>query len=148
MSWLFLNCSLNLNTHQYYDKYLKLKWNTSVFVHNLKGIANLKRTIKKNPKNNSYILGRGTTKFLIIHAKNIKLYHTAELCKPCHNLRDAQKSCTNKYSALQGSWIIWRCKTFASQRFLDTNHLKIQTYKFLGKWQRNKKGILKSYQMN
>lgn len=70
---------------------------------------------------------------------------TTQLCKPCQNLRDAQKSCINKYYALKFSWIISRCERFASQRFLDTD---IWRFKDISSWvsyrETNKKRILKA----
>jgi len=55
----------------------------------------------RNEQFKNCFLGKGAMKLLIMHAKNIKLYHTAEIRKLCHKLSDAQKSCINKYSVLQ-----------------------------------------------
>lgn len=82
-------------------------------------------------------------KFLIMHAENIKLYHTAGICKLCHKLSDAQKTSINKHSALQCAWIVVRYdRLLEIQRFLDTNHLKIPRCEFLSRLQRNKNIIL------
>lgn len=80
-----------------------------------------------------------------MHAKNIKLYHTAGICKLCHQLSDAQKSCINKYSALQCAWIILRYERLSEiQSFLDADRLKTWRCKFLCRLQRNKNTTLQS----
>lgn len=80
-----------------------------------------------------------------MHAENIKLYRTAGICKLCHKLSDAQKSCINKSSALQRACIVLRYERLSEiQRSLDTNHLKTWRRKLLRGLQRNRNMILKS----
>lgn len=80
-----------------------------------------------------------------MHAENIKLYRTAGICKLCHKLSDAQKSCINKSSALQRACIVLRYERLSEiQRSLDTNHLKTWRRKLLHGLQRNRNMILKS----